>query len=309
MLTACGGGGDAPESVQIETSSALKEVILESEEIASEEPEQESVLTDRERRDALELEQLLDYTSDRQEELSEITVDLSEESEEISRMGQEAVNAVAVWDTTLALEFITGETWMDTMLPGLVIGRRNYSFSGENYQALLTVEADELGRHYTAVQCVDNTDKISYLELTDSGARAFTCTMKDGTYSGDFISCRLELEGNYYMSCAGTLSDVGRVKDTLEVTVVSPLTPETELTTAQLWAEHPGEEAVFTGTFDESGHTALETPESLKGEGRLAYASSAKKGSTDYLAVETEESAEEYVFTAPAFGCYTYWDD
>lgn len=304
-LSAC---GEAETSAKNGEADMFTESSSMQQEAGSEESHPEetpAALSQLEERNALELEQLLDYRSDRQKELCEFTVKLSDDTEEISAMGEAVVGALVAGRLDEALKIIAADEWLATMLPKLIIGQRNYEIEEVGYAAQITVIADELGNHYTAVMHRNEDGRMTYLEASDSRIRFFSCEYAEGSYRGEFHCEALDLSDGRYLANTGTLSPSGAVTGTLSVDISAVDLSEGA---AHAWSVRDENVGRYAGEFDEEGHTKVITPEELRKEGRLAYASLERKGGTDYLSVETEASAEDYVFYAENFGVYTIWD-
>lgn len=91
LLTAC--GAETPGAEIIQSSESIEAGTSAGESTENVSDSQKQPLTEKEKRDEKEWEQLLDYTAERQAELAEIVVDLSEESEEIQAMGQNDIES------------------------------------------------------------------------------------------------------------------------------------------------------------------------------------------------------------------------
>lgn len=304
-LSACGEAETSAENTEADIfaeSSGMRQ------ETGGEESRPEGTpafLSQLEERDALELEQLLDYSADRQKELSEITVNLSDEKEALRTMGESVVDALSAGRSGEALEIISADEWLTTMLPKLIIGQRNYEIAEAGYTAQITVIADELGNHCTAAMYRNDAGRMTYLEASDNRIKVFSCDCAEGSYLGEFQCETLDFSDGLYLVNAGTLSPSGVVTGTLNVGVST-----VDLTGGVDYAWSVREENIgkYAGEFDEEGHTRVITPEELRKEGQLAYASLERKGGTDYLLVETEASPEDYIFYAENLGVYTIWD-
>lgn len=85
-------------------------------------------------RDALEWEQRLDYSSERQAQLAEITVDLTQDTDEVQSKAQVLLEAMAGGDAETAVDSILTEDWYTVMLSDLLIGQRNYTGAADAFR-------------------------------------------------------------------------------------------------------------------------------------------------------------------------------
>lgn len=103
-------------------------------------------------RDALEWEQRLDYSSERQAQLAEIMVDLTQDTDEVQSKAQGLLEAMTGGNVETAVDSILTEDWYTVMLSDLLIGQRNYTGAADNGEWRMTILADELGQHCTAIE-------------------------------------------------------------------------------------------------------------------------------------------------------------
>ena len=251
-------------------------------------------------RESLEWEQRLDYTSERQAELSNITVELSEDAEEICMKAQGLLNAMASGDAETAVESILSEDWYTVMLSDLLIGQRNYTGEANSGSWRMTILADELGEHCTAIEYPLNDGRNFYLQVTDSEIRLYVCA-PDKT--GSFSSESLKLTDGSYVGYEGTLSAEHRPSEKLTVNMGTA-----DLTGGAIEAFRNRTSGALTyeGEFSEDGKPSMETPNNFTKEGKIAYASCKEGKTTYYLTVSTEDS--DSAFTPEQLGITTIWD-
>ena len=251
-------------------------------------------------RESLEWEQRLDYTSERQAELSNITVELSEDAEEIRMKAQGMLNAMASGDAETAVESILSEDWYTVMLSDLLIGQRNYTGEANSGSWRMTILADELGEHCTAIEYPLNDGRNFYLQVTDSEIGLYVC---DPDKTGSFSSESLKLTDGSYVGYEGTLSAEHHLSEKLTINMGTA-----DLTGGAIEAFRNRTSGALTyeGEFSEDGKPSMETPNNFTKEGKIAYASRKEGKTTYYLTVSTEDS--DSAFTPEQLGITTIWD-
>ena len=158
-------------------------------------------------RDALEWEQRLDYSSERQAQLAEITVDLTQDTDEVQSKAQVLLEAMAGGDAETAVDSILTEDWYTVMLSDLLIGQRNYTGAADNGEWRMTILADELGQHCTAIEYPLADGRQFYVQVTDPEIRYYVCAAER---TGSFVSESLNLTDGTYVGYEGTLSSNNR---------------------------------------------------------------------------------------------------
>lgn len=293
-LTACGTQDSQPLTIVEETVQASAENTQES--AADAETGADGPLAQR---DALEWEQRLDYTTERQAQLAEITVELSQDTEEVQQKAQSLLDAMAQGDAEAAVDSILTEDWYTVMLSDLLIGQRNYTGTTEAGDWKMTILADELGQHCTAAEYPLADGRQFYVQTTDSEIRYYACAAEQ---TGAFTSESLNLTDGTYVGYEGTLSEGKRPEGTLTVQMG---TVDTVSPAAEAFHSRSSRAATYEGEFTADGKPAMTTPASLTKEGKLAYASRQEGKSTYYLTVA--EDAND-AFAPEELGICTIWN-
>ena len=208
-LTACGTQDFGPLTAVEQTVQAIgtQEAETATETVA----DTESPLAQRE---TLEWEQRLDYNSERQAQLAEITIDLMQDTEEVQNRAGELLNAMAEGNVEAAVDSILTEDWYTVMLSDLLIGQRNYTGIVDNSEWRMTILSDELGQHCTAVEYPLADGRQFYVQVMDSEIRYYICAAER---TGSFISEILNLMDGTYVGYEGTLASNSRPEGTLTV--------------------------------------------------------------------------------------------
>lgn len=208
-LTACGTQDFQPLTAVEQTVQAIgtQEAEAATETVA----DTESPLAQRE---TLEWEQRLDYNSERQSQLAEITIDLMQDTEEVQNRAGELLDAMAEGNVEAAVDSILTEDWYTVMLSDLLIGQRNYTGVVDNSEWRMTILSDELGQHCTAVEYPLADGRQFYVQVMDSEIRYYVCAAER---TGSFISEILNLMDGTYVGYEGTLASNSRPEGTFTV--------------------------------------------------------------------------------------------
>lgn len=208
-------------------------------------------------RDALEWEQRLDYSSERQAQLAEITVDLTQDTDEVQSKARELLEAMAGGNVEAAVESILTEDWYTVMLADLLIGQRNYIGAIDNGEWRMTILSDELGQHCTAIEYPLADGRQFYVQVTDPEIRYYVCAAER---TGSFISESLNLTDGTYVGYEGTLTSNNRPEGALAVR-----RGITDLSggAADAFRNRSAQVATYEGDFTAEGANDAFTPEQL----------------------------------------------
>ena len=208
-------------------------------------------------RDALEWEQRLDYSSERQAQLAEIMVDLTQDTDEVQSKAQGLLEAMAGGNVEAAVESILTEDWYTVMLSDLLIGQRNYTGAVDNGEWRMTILSDELGQHCTAIEYPLADGRQFYVQVTDSVIRYYVCAAER---TGSFISESLNLTDGTYVGYEGTLSSNNRPEGAL---TVRRGTVDLSGGAADAFRNRSAQTATYEGDFTAEGVNDAFTPEQL----------------------------------------------
>lgn len=302
MLTSC---GTQKQSLSVD-STPTESMETEEESLAgsdAEDAERSATETEYTKRDGLEWQQLLDYDTTRQQELSALNTDLSGEEEQIRQLGQAVLDALAAGEVDQAVDIITSDEWMAVMLPKLVIGQRNYYLESDTVPTRITLIADEYGAKLTAAECANTEGQAVYLEVSDDSIRTFTCGYEDGGYAGTFCTEQYGIADGGYTRIEGTVAQNGCLQGNLQV-MKEDLDVSQGLVPA--WKTRSADGVIYHGEFDSEGKPAVETPKDVSDQGRIAYAVREDKKAEVYLTVEQTQDSSA-VFDAVQMGVATIW--
>lgn len=251
-LTAC---GTQDTQLLTATEESMQETVTQETEANTETAtDTESPLAQR---DALEWEQRLDYSSERQAQLAEITVDLTQDTDEVQSKAQGLLEAMAGGNVEAAVESILTEDWYTVMLSDLLIGRRNYTGAVDNGEWRMTILSDELGQHCTAIEYPLADGRQFYVQVTDPEIRYYVCAAER---TGSFISESLNLTDGTYVGYEGTLTSNNRPEGTL---TVRRGTVDLSGGAADAFRNRSAQAATYEGDFTEEGVNDAFTPEQL----------------------------------------------
>ena len=251
-LTAC---GTQDTQLLTATEESMQETATQETEANTETAtDTESPLAQR---DALEWEQRLDYSSERQAQLAEITVDLTQDTDEVQSKAQVLLEAMAGGDAETAVDSILTEDWYTVMLSDLLIGQRNYTGAADNGEWRMTILADELGQHCTAIEYPLADGRQFYVQVTDPEIRYYVCAAER---TGSFVSESLNLTDGTYVGYEGTLTSNNRPEGTLTVR-----RGNVDLSggAADAFRNRSAQAATYEGDFTAEGVNDAFTPEQL----------------------------------------------
>ena len=251
-LTAC---GTQDTQLLTATEESMQETVTQETEANTETAtDTESPLAQR---DALEWEQRLDYSSERQAQLAEITVDLTQDTDEVQSKAQGLLEAMAGGNVEAAVESILTEDWYTVMLSDLLIGQRNYTGAVDNGEWRMTILSDELGQHCTAIEYPLADGRQFYVQVTDPEMRYYVCAAER---TGSFISESLNLTDGTYVGYEGTLTSNNRPEGTL---TVRRGTVDLSGGAADAFRNRSAQAATYEGDFTAEGANDAFTPEQL----------------------------------------------
>lgn len=251
-LTAC---GTQDTQLLTATEESMQETVTQETEANTE------IATDTEsplvQRDALEWEQRLNYSSERQAQLAGITVDLTQDTDEVQSKAQGLLEAMAGGNVEAAVESILTEDWYTVMLSDLLIGQRNYTGAVDNSEWRMTILSDELGQHCTAIEYPLADGRQFYVQVTDPEIRYYVCAAER---TGSFVSESLNLTDGTYVGYEGTLNSNNRPEGTLTVR-----RGNVDLSggAADAFRNRSAQAATYEGDFTAEGVNDAFTPEQL----------------------------------------------
>ena len=251
-LTAC---GTQDTQLLTATEESMQETATQETEANTETAtDTESPLAQR---DALEWEQRLDYSSERQAQLAEITVDLTQDTDEVQSKAQGLLETMAGGNVEAAVESILTEDWYMVMLSDLLIGQRNYTGAVDNGEWRMTILSDELGQHCTAIEYPLADGRQFYVQVTDPEIRYYVCAAER---TGSFVSESLNLTDGTYVGYEGTLTSNNRPEGTLTVR-----RGNVDLSggAADAFRNRSAQAATYEGDFTAEGINDAFTPEQL----------------------------------------------
>lgn len=282
-LTAC---GTQDTQLLTATEESMQETATQETEANTETAtDTESPLAQR---DALEWEQRLDYSSERQAQLAEITVDLTQDTDEVQSKAQVLLEAMAGGDAETAVDSILTEDWYTVMLSDLLIGQRNYTGAADNGEWRMTILADELGQHCTAIEYPLADGRQFYVQVTDPEIRYYVCAAER---TGSFVSESMNLTDGTYVGYEGTLSSNNRPEGAFTVHMG---TADLSSGAADAFRNRSAQAVSYDGDFTAEGRPETATPEYLSKEGQMAYASRQEGKNIYYLTMTAEDGNDAF---------------
>ena len=294
-LTAC---GTQDTQLLTATEESMQETATQETEANTETAtDTESPLAQR---DALEWEQRLDYSSERQAQLAEIMVDLTQDTDEVQSKAQVLLEAMAGGNVEAAVESILTEDWYTVMLSDLLIGQRNYTGAVDNGEWRMTILSDELGQHCTAIEYPLADGRQFYVQVTDPEIRYYVCAAER---TGSFVSESLNLTDGTYVGYEGTLSSNNRPEGAFTVHMG---TADLSSGVADAFRNRSAQAVSYDGDFTAEGRPETATPEYLSKEGQMAYASRQEGKNIYYLTMTAEDGND--AFAPVRMGICNIWE-
>ncbi len=297
-LTACGTENSGILTATVEQAvEASAESTAAAGQTAETDSETEGPLAQR---DALEWEQRLDYTTERQAQLAELTVELTQDTEEVQSKAQPVLDAMAEGKAEAAVDSILAEDWYTVMLSDLLIGQRNYTGTTDNGDWKMLILSDELGQHCTAIEYPLADGREFYVQVSNNEIRYYVCAENE---TGAFTSESLNLTDGTYVGYEGTLSAGNRPEGKLTVRMG---TADLSNGAAEAFHNRSSQAITYEGDFSAQGEPATTTPAKLTKEGQTAYASRQEGKSTYYLTVESGTVSD--AFAPEQLGISSIWN-
>lgn len=297
-LTACGTENSGILTATVEQAvEASAESTAAAGQTAETDSETEGPLAQR---DALEWEQRLDYTTERQAQLAELTVELTQDTEEVQSKAQPVLDAMAEGNADAAVDSILAEDRYTVMLSDLLIGQRNYTGTTDNGDWKMLILSDELGQHCTAIEYPLADGREFYVQVSDNEIRYYVCAENE---TGAFTSGSLNLTDGTYTGYEGTLSAANLPEGKLTVHMG---TTDPEAGAAEAFRNRSAQAVTYEGEFTAEGKPAAETPKKLQKEGNAVYAVRQEGNNIFYLTVAEVEV--QNAFTPEQLGMVTIWD-
>lgn len=266
----------------------------------------------RKQRDLLEQGWRLLGDKESFETLQTITVNVAEENALIQKEAKRLYQNLELEDyADEGVGMLLNQGWLNTMMPKLTAGRRNYYLQSESDDILyIQVGYDEDGQTFSKVWLTGKeNDELSWVYQRGDMVQLLKTTLKDGQYTGAFDSwlC-LASTGDVYHETGSFAKNVYVGDYTAQVHFGAEAA---DIFT--LWGSRANLElTAYAGGFGTDGITVVEQPEMPQTEegsegGFVAYAYDAEK--TNYLSLQTGTvDAASLVFNTELMGISAYPD-
>ncbi len=243
----------------------------------------------RRQRDMLEQSYRLFDDTEAFDNLQNISVNLAEEDETVQEEAKQMLQNLQLADyLSDGINQICNDNWMDTMMPKLREGKRNY-FLSQNGEILLAIQAG-----FTADGQPDTTvwyqgeEQVLVLKRTGDSVQFLRTGMKDGAYDGVFDS----------WNCDGNTGDIIHEQGTFQGGVMTGDYTAYVHTGSEagdvyaLWSNRESMEYhTYRGNFNEQGVTTMEQPTE---NNRKTFAANAQ--AADCVVYAYDESGENCLF-------------
>ena len=266
----------------------------------------------RKQRDMLEQCYRLFDDQESFDDLQDIWVDLSDESEEIVEAANLMLQNMELEEyRDEAVNLIAQEEWFETMMPKLKEGRRNYYLKKDDRIRLVIQAGYKEGKIRCDVWMLDG-EQVTVLSRMDSTLQFMTAQMENGYYNGVFDSWTFHSgDGSIYHE-TGELTD-GKLTGDYTVLIHGG----NEGTDAfSLWCHKEEMEYItYSGHFSPDGKTTLEQPgeTALKSlikdtayDTAVVYAYDQKKEKCLYTGLFGVQSADDFIMNLDVLGWSEY---
>lgn len=216
----------------------------------------------RKQRDTLEMSYRMFGDAAALEKLQTISVNLEEEDAAVAELANVMLQNLELEEyLDESINLITTAEWMETMMPKLYEGRRNYFLQKDGKTVLYIQAGYEAGAACSTVWYLG--EQVRVLRKMDNAVQLLTTQMADGNYQGAFESWTCDgNSGDIYHETGTFGNDVLTGEYTM---AIHEGTEESEL--FFLWKNRKGMQyTTYHGSFDEQGHCTLEQPNA----GRIA---------------------------------------
>jgi len=256
----------------------------------------------KEARDILEAGYQLEQDAEVYQMLQELTVNAAEEEEMAAQLDLLIQNLDIPEYSNESISMLFSDEWFQAMKPGTNKGIRSYYREKGDTTLYLEVGFNEKNQRMTSIwKC--KGEEILVINQTADSIQSLKTGLVNGKYQGEFEM----------WTCVASAGDVfheeGTFKDGLWV---GSYTAEVKWGKApadimSLWMMKEDMEFVtYKGDFGASGRTALKQPEatSEQADKTVVYAYTSDK--KNYLFLNAEESASDYVFSNLTMGMPEY---
>ena len=142
----------------------------------------------RRQRDMLEESYRLYEDAQAFETLQGLAVNLDEEEEDVRAEAQTMLQNLELSEYLgEAVHMVASDEWLDTMMPKLYQGQRNY-FLKQDERAALTIQAgfDAAGNPFSNVWYVSGENQVTFVSRAGSVVQVMTTGLAEGAYNGAF---------------------------------------------------------------------------------------------------------------------------
>lgn len=268
----------------------------------------------RKQRDMLEQSYRLFAGEEAFAQLQELAVNLEEEDAEIAEAVQTMLQNLELSEYLgEAIHMIGSREWLETMMPRLSKGQRNY-FLAENGAVTLSVQAgyDEMGIPFSNVWRKGAEGQVTLLQRYGSTVQLMNTALSEaGAYEGAFEAWRIDRADSSIYHEQGTFSGGAYTGDyTVELHRGTEAGDFFDLFSNREGMSY----TLFAGSFGGEGKTALEQPSDAQKQKLLAESGSDdcvvyahSEDEKEWLYLETaKEETESYRFTAESMGKAAY---
>lgn len=258
-------------------------------------------------RDMLETALLLYGDEETKNMLSDITVNVAEESEAVQdKMKQLATNFELPELEDEVVGMLLADDWYETMLPGVALESRSYYLQQGDALYYVEVGKNEKGRNYTTINRSIG-EGVTAIHMEGNTLQRVDSQLKDGVMDGAFESWLVDKNTSDVIHETGTITD-GKYTGAYTAEVRWGSEASDFFT---LWISRKDKKMTsYEGSFDENGKTTVDQSDASKvkrtagvgSDNPIIYAQTSDGSRCLFVGGEEGQTAETIVFDVTTFG-------
>ncbi len=257
-------------------------------------------------RDMLETAFLLYGEAEIKKLLSNITVNVTEESEVIQEKLQQLATNFEIPDMeNEVVGMLLAEDWYDTMLPDVTLESRSYYLQQGDTLYFVKAAKNESGRKYTTITRTIG-DAVTAIHMEGNTLQRVDTQMKNGSFDGAFDSWLVDKNTSDIIHETGTFAE-GKLTGDYTVDIRWGSDPSDFFT---LWTSKENKKMMsYAGKFDENGITTVDQSQASKvkrtagagGDNPVIYAETSDGKRCLFVNGAEGQTADQVVFDASTF--------
>lgn len=236
-------------------------------------------------------------------EVNSIVVSTDSDSKEIQSTAKTLCETLEKEDINSSFEILFDDDWYSVMAPSLSAGHRRYTAKDSSGSELKIETGIGNGSVRYNKIWFENDDKLTYIKTTPTQILHVVTTIQNGKYNGAYSSRLCDSSSGAVYLDSGTFTDnilTGSISSS-----VGSVSSEEGLVSMYA-AMDSAVMSVYTGTFDEAGHTTAPQQSYITSQGGVIYAYNADSTKFLYVYGLNSEAGSGYVFDSSSFAVDFY---